>query len=396
MQLLTAALVLADEKLREELRECLPHLPIRRALEQPVVAQWPRFLARLKRATPDLLLIDFRQYQRLFVGAAQAIKSLTPPPAIIVVHDRVDADTILRCIRAGADEFVIPPFLPSLQEALSHVSRRRAQQECHESPAGQVIGFVSAKGGCGATTLACHVAAGIHQATQHEVLLADFDLQVGMVGYLMKAQTPHSTLDAASHANSLDFRAWREMVWHAQPRLDVIPAPDGMCYGWPLEPGPFREVVRSMRAHYGWVVLDLGRGLNFISRGIAEELDRLFVVSSPDVPALFQGKQIVQSLVRGNYNSYRLRFILNRVPKHWEFTNKEVQDLVGLPIYSELAESSEIELAFVQGSLVAADSRSGKRLAALAMQIADVKPVEIRAQYSIFGLKQLLPEWFRA
>jgi hypothetical protein len=30
------------------------------------------------------------------------------------------------------------------------------------------------------------------------------------------------------------------------------------------------------------------------------------------------------------------------------------------------------------------------------MQIADVKPVEIRAQYSILGLKQLLPEWFHA
>lgn len=397
MQLLTAALVLADEKLREELRGYLPRLPVRLVLEQPAVAQWPRFLARLKRATPDLLLIDFSQFQRLFAGAAQALKSLSPPPAIVVVHDRVDAETILKCIRAGADEFVVPPFGPSLREALGHVCRQRAEQECHERPSGQVVGFVSAKGGCGATTLACHVAVGIRQATKHEVLLADFDLQVGMVGYLMKAETPHSTLDAAYRASSLDFRSWREMVWHAQPRLDVIPAPDRLwCYGEPLDSGPFREVIRSVRAHYGWVVVDLGRGLNSISRGIVEELDRLFVVSTPDVPALFQGKQIVQSLIHSNYNGYRLRFILNRAPKHREFTKKEVHDLVGLPVYSELAESSELEQAFARAKLVAADSRPGKQLADLAMQIADVKPVEIRAQYSILGLKQLLPEWFHA
>lgn len=396
MQLLTAALVLADERLREEVRGHLLRLPVRLVVEQPAIAQWPRFLARLRRATPDLLLIDFPQFERLFAGAVQILKSLNPSPAIIVIHDRVDAETILKSVRAGADEFVIPPFGPSLHEALGHVCRRRAEQECHERPSGQVVGFVSAKGGCGATTLACHVATGIRQATQEEVLLADFDLQVGMVGYLMKSQTPHSTLDAAYRASSLDFRSWREMVWHAQPRLDVIPAPDRFCYGAPLGPGPFREVIRSVRAHYGWVVVDLGRGLNFISRGIAEEFDRLFVVSTPDVPALFQSKQVIQSLVQSNYDGHRLRFILNRVPKRWEFTKKEVQDLLGLPVYSQLPEYPELEAAFAQAKLVAAESRSGKRLAALAMQIADVKPVEIRAQYSIFGLKQLLPEWFHA
>lgn len=396
MQLLTAALVLADEKLREELKGYLSHLPVRLVLEQPAIPQWIRFLTRLRQTTPDLLLIDSSQFKRLFLGAARILKALNPPPAIIVIHDRADADTILTCVRAGADEFVIPPLGPSLREVVSHICRRRAEQECHDRPSGQVVGFVSAKGGCGATTLACHVALGIRQATQQEVLLADLDLQAGLVDYLMKSQTPHSTPEAAYRASSLDFRSWREMVWHGQPRLDVFPGPDRFCCPQPLDPGSFREVIRSMRADYGWVVVDLGRGLNFCSRAIVEELDRLFVVATTEVPALFQAKQIVRSLVRSNYDGYRLRLILNRVPKYWEFTEKEVQELLGLPVYSELGEQPELEQAFAQGRLVAAESRSGKQMAALAIKIANVKPVEIRGEYSIFGLKQLLPEWFHA
>lgn len=396
MQLLTAALVLADDKLREELKGDLPHLPLRLVLEQSAIPHWSRLLARLKQATPDLLLIDFPQFERLFLGAAQVLKALNPPPAIIVIHHRADAQIILKSIRAGADQFVVPPLGPSLREAVNCVCRRRAEQECYDRPSGQVVGFLSAKGGCGATTLACHVALGISQATQQEVLLADFDLQTGLVGYLMKSRTPHSTLEAAYCAESLDFRSWRERVWHSQPRLDVIPGPDRLCYREPLDPGSFREVVRSMRACYGWVVVDLGRGLNFLSRAIVEELDRLFVVCTADVPALFQGRQIVQSLMHSNYDSHRLRLILNRVPKHWEFTKQEVQELFGLPVFSELGELPQVEQAFAQGKLVDAESRPGKQLGALAMQVGDVKPVEIRAQYSIFGLKQLLPDWFHA
>lgn len=45
-------------------------------LEQPAVAQWPGFLSRLKATTPDLLLIDFPQFERLFLGAAQMLNAL--------------------------------------------------------------------------------------------------------------------------------------------------------------------------------------------------------------------------------------------------------------------------------------------------------------------------------
>jgi len=32
----------------------------------------------------------------------------------------------------------------------------------------------------------------------------------------------------------------------------------------------------------------------------------------------------------------------------------------------------------------------------LTAMIADIKPVELKSQYSIFSLKKLLPEWFGA
>jgi pilus assembly protein CpaE len=394
--LLTAALVVADEKVREELRGALSSLSVRLVMEQPAAAQWSAFMGRLRRLTPDLLLIDAPQFQDPFVAAAHEIKSLSPGPAVLAVIAEADAEAALKAIRAGANECVMPPFDSSLREALERVCRRRTASAREQPPAGKAIGFLSVKGGCGATTIACHVAMGLRQATAHDVLLADFDLDVGMVGYLMKAQTPYSLLDAVKRHNSPDFRPWGELVWKAQSRLEVLPAPAKPPCKEPLEVSQFREALKFMQSQYGWVVADLGRGFNFLSRALVEELDRLFLVSTPEVPALYQAKQMVQSLVGGGYDLHRLALILNRAPKHREFTSKELRDLLGVRVSWELAELPELEQAFGQGRLVAAESPSGRQLAALAMKIAGVSPVKIQSQYSIFGLKRLLPEWFGA
>lgn len=392
----TAALVAADEKVREELRDCLSRLGVRLVVDQPALLEWSAFMGRLRRLTPDLLVIDSPQFQDPFVGAAHAIKSLSPGPTVIGVIDKPDAEAALKAIRAGANECVMPPFEASLREALDRICRLRAAREREQLPAGKAIGFLSAKGGCGATTVACHVAVGLRQATQHEVLLADLDLDLGMAGFLMKAQTPYSVVDVANRLNSLDFRSWGEMVWKDPPRLDVLPAPATPLHKDLPDPALFRGLLQAMQSQYGWVIADLGRGLSHLTRAVTEELDRLFLVFTPDVPSLYRTKQVVLSLSQNGHSPNRLALILNRVPKHCEFTRKDIEGLLGVRVFWELSERFEHEQAFREGSLVAADSPSCRQLAALTAMIADIKPVELQSQYSIFSLKKLLPERFGA
>jgi pilus assembly protein CpaE len=354
------------------------------------------FIGRLRRLTPDLLVIDGQQFRDPFVGAAHEIKSLSPAPAVIAVVAEADAEAVLKAIRAGANECIMPPFGVSLREALERVCRRQAAAELEQPRAGKAIGFLSVKGGCGATSIACHVAAGLHQATEHQILLADFDVNVGMVGYLMKAQTPYSLLDAVKRYSTPDFHRWSELVWKAESRLEVLPSPTGPPSKETPEVLEFREVLRFMQSQYDWVVADLGRGFNHLSRGLLEELDGLFLVSTAEVPALYRAKQMIQSLADGGYDVRRLVLILNRIPKYREFTSKELRDLLGVPVYWELPELPELQRAFVQGRLAPAESRSARQLTALAAKIAGVRPAKIPPGSSSFGLKRLLPGWFGA
>jgi pilus assembly protein CpaE len=395
MHLLSVALVVADYELRNEVRTCLDGLPVRVVLDQPRVIEWSTFQGQLKRLTPDLLFIDAPQFHDPFDGVAERIKTVPCPPSVAVVHPTADSETILRALRAGASEFVHPPLDQGVGKAVEHVCQQRAEQEAAGRPVGRLIGYLSSKGGCGATTIACHVAVGLQQATKHDILLADLDVEAGIVGLVMKASTPYSILDAARVVNRLDAGYWRGLVGSVQPRLDVIPAPCKRPSKEPVAPQQVRDVLRFLRLQYGWVVADLGRSLNFFSRVLLDEFDEVFLVSTPDVPALFQTKHIVQSLLRSSYSDQRLRLILNRVSKRTEFTRREALDLLGVPIYAELPDRPELEAACAEGRLVAAESVSGKHLMELAMRVANAQVVEVTDGYSILGLKKVAPGWLR-
>ena len=74
------------------------------------------------------------------------------------------------------------------------------------------------------------------------------------------------------------------------------------------------------RPHYDWTLVDLGRSLSRMAMAALEEIDEACLVTTLEVPALHQSKQIVQTLLDSGYGKNRIRLILNRAPKRLDIT----------------------------------------------------------------------------
>ena len=57
------------------------------------------------------------------------------------------------------------------------------------------------------------------RAGGRKVLLADFDMDAGMVGFLMKVKSPYSILDAINNLHRLDASYWKALVSNGIPGL---------------------------------------------------------------------------------------------------------------------------------------------------------------------------------
>jgi pilus assembly protein CpaE len=343
--------------------------------------EWSGLLEETARDRPDAVLVD---YNSLSADPANAIKRLKlqhPRLKVIVLHNAADPKIILAAMRAGANEFLHPPLEESLPAAIDRIM---AATDNDERPAarGRIIGFLSAKGGCGATTVACHIASEIQHQTRKTVLLADLDLISGLVGFLMKTPSTYSILDAIKNLSRLDESLWRALVVEHRPGLSVIPAPPSYTRWDQPDDDQIKKVLQFMRKQHEWTVLDLGRSLNPIALSVLDEIDQLFLISTLEVVALHGLKTIVHGLFE---QGEKLQLILNRTPKMMDISTEDLEKILGRSLYAALPNDyAGLYQAYSSGNLLNSNTRLAQNFAILASKITGVAPIKSKKKFAFF------------
>jgi len=383
MKSLTAGLAIETKGIFDEMQSRLRDLPVRVVLEQAGAADSTALLERVEQLHPDVLIVQSIQPAERMEQAIRKIRSASVPPVLIAVGSAGEPESIVAAMRAGASEYLYPPLAEKLRAALERIAAARGEL----SRGARTLGFFSAKGGCGATTIACHLAMEFQRQTDQRILLADLDMDAGMVQFFLKTKSRYSVLDAATNVHRLDFNFWKALVSNGMPRLEVIAAPPSMLSADFPELEPFRHVIRFTRPHYDLVLVDLGRSLNSFSMTVLEEIDESFLVTTLDVPALYRAKHVVETLMQAGYGRSRLRVIVNQLPKRLEVTLEEVEKMLGLPVYGTLPhEYGQLYEAYASGGLLPPASNLGRQFAHLASKIAGIVPEEkSKKKFPFFG-----------
>ena len=379
MRLMTAGLVIKRRELLEEAERCCGDVIQHTIVEKYDAADWPGFLEWLGRVQPQVLLVDVEYFQGLVEERVRQIKTASPQSMLIALHDTVDSQTIIAGMRAGIDEYFYPPIGKNLRDVLERRIDLHVRNQFLTNSDRKTIGFLSAKGGCGGTTVACHTALELgkrmNQSGTYHALLADLDVTGGDVRFLMRSKTPFSVQDAMRTDQALDMNSWSRMVEGGYPGLEIISGPAEKNLGRVPEQREMERLLNFARSRYQWTILDLGCGLTWNTMRILESINDLYVVASQDVLALFQVKQIMLELERNDYKLDRLHLILNQSA---EFADPviadEAQQILGISSFHFLPnDSSGLAEAHASGSLLPADSPLRKKISALASKISGIE-----------------------
>lgn len=381
---ITAGLIVESKELWEELKAALSPLPIRLAFEASEVPQdWGPFMERLDRVQPDVILLEVTKLREPLEDIVKKLRSSSSQPAVFALHSTAHPEAILTALRAGASEYLYPPIAEPLNAALERLSENKEKSGKKGLRGGKIVAFVSAKGGCGATTIACHVAVEMARQNAGKILLADLDLQSGMVGFLMKTSPAYSLADAVNNLQRLDQSYWSGLISNGTPNLEIINAPTSPA-ARQLPAGHVKQVVAFARTQYDWTVLDLGRNVSTATLSMLDMVDETYLVTTPEVPALHQAKQIVQILLDAGYSRSHLRLVLNRTSKRIDVTFDELETMLGVPVFATVGNDFDtLYEAFSEGRLVG-DSSVGEDFARLAGKIAGV-PEPKKKRFSLFG-----------
>jgi Flp pilus assembly CpaE family ATPase len=107
---------------------------------------------------------------------------------------------------------------------------------------------------------------------------------------------------------------------------------------------------------------------------VLEEIDEACLVTTLEVPALHQCKQIVQTLLDSGYGKSRIRLILNRTPKRLEITPDELEKMLGVPIFCLIPNDyQQLYDTYAEGRMLDRGSELGRQIARLATKLASLE-----------------------
>ena len=287
---------------------------------------------RLRQLKPDVVLLDVASNLDTAQTLIKYIAALRPPVHVIGLHTRNDSDAIVRSLRMGASEFLYAPFEISVQrEAIARIHRLRQPEPASEPEWGKVISFSSAKPGSGASTLAAQTAFALRKKGSKRVLLADFDLLGGSIGFYLKVRHSYSLLDALKQTESMDAARWSTLTINAGG-VDVLPAPEHPTAD-PIDPVRLHEVLDYARLFYDWVIVDLPTVYQRISLLSLSESDRGFLISTSELPSLHMARKAIAMLNQLGFDQERFQVLLNRVQRSDGLAGADVEKMFNCPVH---------------------------------------------------------------
>jgi pilus assembly protein CpaE len=199
----------------------------------------------------------------------------------------------------------IPFSEDNLKKAVSKALKSETQK-AHEN----VLAFLPAKAGSGATTTAMNSAVALARHWERKVLLIEVDLHSGLLPVLLKLDPKQSIIDALENSDSLDEARWRQLITKAEG-IDILPTP----WGKPtvrFTPWEYHRLLAFASPRYDVVVVDLPEVINDATEAIVTRASCVQIVCTAESSSVFLARRRIHELEARSVRPDRVRVVLNR------------------------------------------------------------------------------------
>ncbi len=324
-------------------------------------------LRMLRLSSPDLLIVDFAEMPRALRVVALAQHHAPTTEILALCEENISVLSTL--LRAGVRDYITTASDRSdVDLSLKAHAEKLAQRPAAPRQGGDVVTFLPAKPGSGASTIAANTAFAASRMAAKRTLLADFDRSAGVLSFLFKLRAKHSLRDALSSVQEMDGEMWARLRSQVGD-LDILPSDiDAESL---MDLTRASRLIQFFRRAYDLTCIDLSGQLDSTTVEALLESKRVYIVCTQELACQHLLLRKVERLRRAGLEK-QMRLIVNRfLPRH-VMTADRISDMVGIPV--ELTIINDYETAncsMENGALIKMDTSLGKSYKKLAEIMID-------------------------
>jgi pilus assembly protein CpaE len=328
--LLSIVLMGPDDQRRAAMGDALSRCPVGRIRE---ISSYPADLDTLPRMLEqqcDVLIVDLDSDPEKALEIVESVYAYGLA-TVIVCSGKANLELAVRCMRAGAREFLTFPLNPAtIADALARISIRGGSSHPARKTARKLFVFLGAKGGCGVTTIAANFAVALAQESHQTTLLIDLGLPLGDAALNLGMVTEYSTFNALENTSRLDASFLSTLLARHTSGLSVLAAPTEFSPNPPpLE--ALDKLLAVARQNFDYVVVDAGSRVDLKDARFFDDSAILYLVTQVGVTELRNSNRMIGQFFvsRGS----KLQIVVNRyAPQALLFDDKQIEKALTKPI----------------------------------------------------------------
>jgi pilus assembly protein CpaE len=298
--------------------------------------------------------------------ATARLRGMAGAPPTIVVLRNADLDSTRRLVRDGAAADVLPDPVGDTALALSLerlLSRRRTATHGGK---GQVVAFLKAGGGVGATALATQTAGMIAAQSEDpaKVCLADLDLQFGAAAFYLDVAGGTTITDCLEAGDALsDAPLARQLTAH-RSGVRILAAPSHMTPLESIAPPLVDALFQGLRRDFALTFVDLPADWTAWTSRALELADHIVLVTHLSVPHTQLVRRQLATLQMQNLGATPLTLVCNALGGDQQslVSVKAAERAIGRPFDILAPEDRKLMSSAINQGLLIGDVRRKTKL----------------------------------
>jgi Flp pilus assembly CpaE family ATPase len=356
----------------------------------PALDDVPRLLEQYH----DIIIIDLDsnpEYALKLVESIYANDSAT----VMVYSAKADREMVVRCMRAGAREYLTMPVEQStMAEAFDRAAgSTRPKPRAEARAQGKMLVFLGAKGGSGVTTIACNFAVALAQESGQSTLLVDLGLPMGDAALNLGIVAEYSTDNALLDSGRLDPNFLSKLLVKHRSGLFVLAAPSKVPKVQAGNEG-VDKLMAVARLDFENVVVDVGSRLDLIGSALFRDAATIYLVTQAGISELRNSNRLMSQFFSDE--SKNLEVVINRYdPNALGVTEEHITKALTRPARWKIPDdySAARQMQSSASSSAAADSPTSRLIRQMARSVCGLPATpDKKAGFSLRNLSKSVAE----
>jgi len=307
-------------------------------------------LARIEGGAFDAIILDLSLPDSRGLATFESVHRLAPRLPAVVLTGLDDEDLALRAVAQGAQSYLVKGAVKPaaiLRELRFAVERGKALDQllggATQAAPGKILGFMGAKGGCGATTVALNVAVALARQGKTVVAIELSSYRAGLTLHL-RASPLRDLADLLALApDQINATEVRKRLVATDFGVQFLFAPQEAGRWADPDPDRVAALLRTVAGMAAFVVVDLTATPYSAHRVLARMCDRFLLVMEREPIGLAAGKSLMRLLEFWGLEKRALAAVLvTKNPMSAYVSPAQAAAELGVPVAAVIPPATEV------------------------------------------------------